>query len=278
MSMDPDHLDIYGARNEMLEGFNRFIRQITENGTLILPSILSEKLSKLTIEKLESDNIKIITFGSEGDAIVANIRVEQGQFVFDLELEDRCICGLVSKMPGRHNIENATAAILASKALGLSDEELRAGLESFKGISRRFEKVIEKNGIAYIDDYAHHPTELRSAIGAAKELFPDRKILGIFQPHLYSRTRDFADGFAEELDKLNEILLMDIYPARELPIKGVDSEMIFERMKNKNKELVTKESLMKTLKEKEIDVIMTLGAGDIDVFVPKIKEWLQNKK
>jgi len=181
---------------------------------------------------------------------------------------------LKTNLPGRHNIENATVAIKIATELGLEEHEIRGGLEAFEGIKRRFEKVCESDGIVYIDDYAHHPTELNSAISAARELYPEKKLTGIFQPHLFSRTRDFVEGFAEALDELDEILLMDIYPAREEPIEGVTSEIIFEKLITENKELVTKESLMETLKNKELEVLMTLGAGDIDVFVPQINNWL----
>jgi UDP-N-acetylmuramate--alanine ligase len=150
--------------------------------------------------------------------------------------------------------------------------DIKKALAGFKGIQRRFERIIDREDLVFIDDYAHHPSELKVAIDAARTLFPGRKLTGIFQPHLYSRTRDFVDGFAAELDKLDEIILMDIYPARELPIEGVTSESIFNRMKNPNKKLVTKETLMDTLKAYNLEILMTLGAGDIDTFVPKIKE------
>jgi len=147
-------------------------------------------------------------------------------------------------------------------------------LASFKGIKRRFERIYENEQVVYIDDYAHHPTELIAAIDAARSLFPDRKITGIFQPHLYSRTQDFVDGFATALDDLDEILLMDIYPARELPIEGVSSKIIFDKMKNPNRSLVTKATLMQALKNRVLDVLLTLGAGDIDTFVKPIKSML----
>jgi UDP-N-acetylmuramate--alanine ligase len=153
----------------------------------------------------------------------------------------------------------------------VAHENIKKALFGFKGIQRRFEKIIDRADLVYIDDYAHHPGELKVAIDAAKTLYPDKKITGIFQPHLYSRTKDFADGFAAELDKLDEVILMDIYPARELPMEGVSSEIIFNKMKNVNKVLTTKATLMETLKEYNPEVILTLGAGDIDTFVPKIK-------
>ncbi|MBK9017303.1 MAG: hypothetical protein IPM82_26410 [Saprospiraceae bacterium] len=154
---------------------------------------------------------------------------------------------------------------------------MRKALITFKGIKRRFEFVYRDERTVFIDDYAHHPTEIRAAVQAARELFPGRHITGIFQPHLYSRTRDFQDGFAEELDKLDDIILMDIYPARELPMPGVTSEIVFDKMKNPNRVLATKANVLEVLKTKQLDVVMTIGAGDIDTFVVPIKKWLMSK-
>jgi UDP-N-acetylmuramate--alanine ligase len=177
-------------------------------------------------------------------------------------------------MPGSHNVENACVAVSVGILNDVAEADIRKALSGFKGILRRFERVVENDKVVYVDDYAHHPSELRVAIDAARTLYPGRKLTGIFQPHLYSRTRDFVDGFAEELDKLDEAILMDIYPARELPIEGVTSEIILKKMKNRNKKMVTKESLMSVLQDCEKGVWLTLGAGDIDTFVPKIKEML----
>ena len=180
-------------------------------------------------------------------------------------------------LPGRHNVENATVAIAIAIQLGLGETAVKKAMASFKGIKRRFEFIHRSNEVVYIDDYAHHPTELNAAIHAARALFPDRKITGIFQPHLYSRTRDFAQGFAKALDRLDEIILMDIYPARELPIEGVSSRIIFEKMENPSKVLVAKSNLMEELKGRDIEILLTLGAGDIDVFVQPIKSLIVNE-
>ena len=276
MSMDADHLDIYGDHDVMKEGFEAFIMKIKDAGLLILRVGMLEKLSDDLLINLSNRDVRISEFGIDqsADIDVSNVVVKEGNFYFDYRNDEHQYLDLKTNLPGRHNIENATVAIKIAAELGLEEGEIRGGLESFRGIKRRFEKIYEDEKIVYFDDYAHHPTELNSAIGAARELYPDKKLTGIFQPHLFSRTRDFVEGFAEALDELDEILLMDIYPAREQPIKGVTSEIIFEKLKTKDKELVTKESLMEKLKNKELEVLMTLGAGDIDVFVPQIKTWL----
>ena len=179
-------------------------------------------------------------------------------------------------MAGRHNIENAMAAIAVAKQLGIEDLKIKSAFAEFKGIQRRFDIRYQDQRRVYIDDYAHHPSELRAAIGAAKELYPGRKITGIFQPHLYSRTRDFADGFAAALDELDALIMLPIYPARELPIEGVESELIVSKMKNENKVLKEKEELIEYLKAIDFEILLTLGAGDIDVFVPQIEKVLSN--
>jgi len=246
MSMDADHLDIYGDHEVMKEGFELFIKKIKVDGTLIIKEEMLADLSEGVIEVLAEKNVDVVLFGidTETEIRVDEIYVKNGSFYFDYHSWEGSINGLKTNIAGRHNIENASVAITIAQKLGLNGEEIRAGLESFKGIKRRFEQVYQDKEVVYIDDYAHHPTELKSAIGAAKELFPERKITGVFQPHLYSRTRDFVDGFAESLDMLDEIILMDI---------------------------LTKETLMQEIEKEKIEVLMTLGAGDIDVFVKQIK-------
>ncbi len=286
MSVDPDHLDIYGDAMQIQEtGFKAFLRKVKTGGKIFLKSGLEQSF----------ENMAFQTFGLEtGQYRAENIRVEDGWFVFDFraplprstgavlpgtknsEVEGKEVKweGLRFAMPGRHNVENATAAIAVAMQAGAGEEAVRQGLEDFQGIARRFEIVYRDKQCVFVDDYAHHPTEIRSAVQAARQLFPGRKITGIFQPHLYSRTRDFQDGFAEELDKLDEIILMDIYPAREKPIPGITSAVIFEKMKNPNKVLTTKAKVLEMVKAKKIDVLMTLGAGDIDTCVPLIKDYL----
>ena len=270
LSMDPDHLDIYGDVEQMHEsGFKKFAKKVKPGGQVFIKKSLAQYFDSQLFE----------TYGvGEGNCRAENIRVIAGWFVFDyvrmnsIPGKESNIKNIQFALPGRHNVENATAAICVAQKLGISKAAIKKALATFKGIKRRFEFVYrDDKGVVFIDDYAHHPSELRAAITAARELFPGRKITGIFQPHLYSRTRDFQNDFAAELDKLDELLLMDIYPAREKPIPGVDSRVVFEKMKNKNKELVSKATLMKVLKTKALEVLLTLGAGDIDAFVEPIR-------
>ena len=279
MSVDADHLDIYGDHEVMQQGFEDFILKIKDGGLVILKDGILESLSNELLLKLSERDVRLMEFGIDGnvDINISNVKVEEGNFYFDYKNGETEGQALKTNLPGRHNIENASVAITIAAELGMSLEEIRGGMASFEGIKRRFEKIYEDSELVYIDDYAHHPTELNSAISAARELYPNQKMTGIFQPHLFSRTRDFVEGFAEALDELDEVLLMDIYPAREQPIEGVTSNIIFEKLTTEHKELVTKVSLMETLKTKNIEVLLTLGAGDIDVFVPQIKNWLNTK-
>ncbi len=267
MSMDPDHLDIYGDADSVHDtGYLAFAKQVT--GTLYVQNNWMQYFDKQVVR----------SFGVEGGEYCSeNLRVQDGYFVFDFKSPDFTLEGLRFPMPGRHNVENATAAIAIALQLGVTPESIPEGLLSFKGIKRRFEFIIRTEKTVFIDDYGHHPTELKAAIGAAKQLFPNRKVTGIFQPHLYSRTRDFVDGFAEALDGLDEILLLDIYPAREQPIPGVTSDIIFEKMKSLNKRLVTKADLLNELKNYDVEVLMTIGAGDIDTMVEPIREMLDDR-
>lgn len=271
MSMDADHLDIYGDEETLLNtGFKAFAKQIKPGGTLWLQHRLQHHFE-------ESLNYR--SFGVEGgDYQAHNIRVEQGYFVFDYSSPQGKITGLRMPLPGRHNVENATVALSIALQLGAQEADVRSGLEAFRGVKRRFEIIYRDAETAFFDDYAHHPTELNAAIGAARELFPEAKITGAFQPHLFSRTRDFAEGFAEALDKLDEIYLLDIYPARELPIPGVSSEMLVKLMKNPNVHLISKTELLPALQEKRPAVLLTLGAGDIDTLVEPIATWLNSTK
>lgn len=270
IAMDPDHLDIYGDEQSLLEtGFLAFAKQLKEGGQLLVRNGLEEHFT---------DKDKVATFGVDGGTHRAeNLRVEDGFFVFDFISPNHQIMGLRHPHPGRHNVENATVAISVALALGVSADAIRSGLLAFRGIGRRFEFIIRTTEKVYIDDYAHHPEELKAAIGAARELYPTRKISGVFQPHLYTRTRDFVDGFAEALDLLDEAILLDIYPAREEPIPGVTSEIIFDRMKKANRTMVNKDSLMTTLSARDLDVLLTLGAGDIDTFVNPIRQLLSSQ-
>lgn len=264
LSMDADHLDIYGDKESIVEtGFKAFAQRLKEGGALWVR------------QDLQSQFEGARSFGlDKGEARSENIRVENGFFTFDYVGSGAKMEALQFTLPGRHNIENATVAITIALGLGVTEEAIRQALMSFKGIKRRFDVIVRNEKVVYIDDYAHHPTELQAAISAARELFPGRKISGVFQPHLYSRTRDFADDFAKALDQLDEPILMDIYPAREKPIPGVTSEMLLSRMANKNKRCLKREDILNHLKTNGVDVLLTLGAGDIDRLIEPIEKLL----
>ncbi len=263
---DADHLDIYGNHDEMEKTFIAFSKKTKKDGVLF---------AKKEIPQIAKFRNPHFTYSIKVDAEInaEKIRVTDGDYIFSYRDADvkwnNIICGL----PGSHNVENATAAIAVCRYLGLTEKQIKKGLKTFAGVKRRFEYIIKEKNFVYIDDYAHHPEELKAAINSAKMLYPNKKITGIFQPHLYSRTRDFADGFAASLDLLDEVILMDIYPAREKPMKGITSQIVFDMMKNKNKRLVTKENLMKEMKKYKPEVLMTLGAGDIDTFVIPLKNY-----
>ena len=269
LSMDADHLDIYGDGANMQKGFHDYVEQTKQGGKIFVKNGLPLHFNQV--------GISFAQYGIEGGAYCSkNLRVENGHFVFDYKSPIENIDNITFTLPGQHNVENATAAIAVAQQLGVTSDAIKKALASFKGIKRRFERIVDNGKVVYIDDYAHHPSELNAAIAAANMLFPKKKITGVFQPHLFSRTNDFQDGFAAALDKLDEVILMDIYPARELPMEGVTSKIVFDKMKNSNKTLATKENVMEVLKQKEIEVLLTLGAGDIDIFVEPIKDWLTN--
>mgnify|MGYP000378806095 CR=1 FL=1 len=270
LSTDADHLDIYGDVATMQKTFFDYADKTKSNGFVFIKDGLRIPFTK--------NGITYGQFGiNTGSYRSENVRVENGFFVFDFKSCIENIDNIEITLAGKHNVENATAAIAVAQQLGIKGDDIKKSLATFKGIKRRFERVFEEGNVVYIDDYAHHPSELKVAIEAAKMLFPNSRITGIFQPHLFSRTNDFVDGFATELDELDEVILMDIYPARELPMKGVTSEIIFDKMKNSEKVMVTKSTLMEELKGRDIEVLLTLGAGDIDTFVLKIKNWLSEK-
>lgn len=263
-STDADHLDIYGEHNALLDSFQLFVNKVPQNGVLVMRNGLQLK------------HRNIITYGIDDDAKVVanNVRVENGNYVFDVVSMLRKYEGLVVGLPGRHNIENALAALIVGELMELNEEEIRSGLLTFSGVKRRFERVIVSEDLTYIDDYAHHPKELEMCINSVKELYPSKKITGIFQPHLYSRTRDFAPEFAKSLDLLDEAVLMDIYPARELPIEGVSSQMLLNLMTIPNKSIVKADEMVDDIKGRGLEVLLTLGAGDIDRLVEPLKSAL----
>jgi len=270
-SVDADHLDVYGTHEEVIKSYNQFIKQISENGILIY-----KKGIPLSLEGLK--DIEIYTYSAYelADFYPLNIRLKKDVFHYDVQTPQGVIKDIILGVQGKMNLENSIAALAAATVLNVSAEEIKAGLASFEGVKRRFEYHIKSSKITYIDDYAHHPEELKACIMSARNLFPDKKITGIFQPHLYTRTRDFAVGFAESLSLLDELILLDIYPAREEPIEGVTSEIIFKNVKISNKIMCNKSELMNKLGTLKPEILITMGAGDIDTFVEPIKK-LYNK-
>lgn len=273
-SLDPDHLDIYGTPEAVVASYKQFIRQIKPGGKLIYKHGLP--LEDVAAELLASGRF-VFTFGiEEGYYEAYNVRVVDGQTAFGLKSSIVDWSDLRLNYPGQHNVLNATAAIAATLAAGGFSTEIPAALEGFKGVKRRFETIVKTSETVYVDDYAHHPVELEATIQAARSLYPGKRLTGIFQPHLFTRTRDFAEGFAKALDQLDECLLLPIYPARELPIPGVSSEMLLGKMTLKNKLLVQKSELLDQLKARRPDVLLTMGAGDIDTMIQPIKNLLTN--
>ena len=270
-SADPDHLDIYGDHESMLTSFRDFIKQIDANGTLVIHQ---------SIESLGAsiDSVHKKTYGlNQGQFFAGNLTTEGGFFRFDLHGFDKKIENIELGVPGFHNVENAIAAVIAAKQVGIDDLTIKSALASFKGVKRRFEFVLRQNGRIFIDDYAHHPAEIEAFLRSVKAMYKGKKITVVFQPHLFSRTRDFADGFAKSLSLADQLIMLDIYPARELPIPGVTSDLIFKNVTSLVKIRCNKESLLSTLDSLDIEVIATVGAGDIDGFVKPIKELLIKK-
>ncbi|MCA0237434.1 MAG: UDP-N-acetylmuramate--L-alanine ligase [Bacteroidetes bacterium] len=271
-SIDPDHLDIYGTEEAVVESYKQFIRQIKPGGKLIYRYGLP---IEDVVAELRASGRQAFSFGiEEGDYEAFSVRVVEGQMAFGLHSTIFDWSDFRLNYPGKHNVLNATAAIAATLSAGGFSELLGVAVAGFQGVKRRFEYIVRRQDVVYIDDYAHHPAELEAAISAAKMLYPDRKITGIFQPHLFTRTRDFAEGFAAALDLLDECILLDIYPAREQPIPGITSATIANLMKNPNVNLINKKDLLNLLKTKDIQVLMTMGAGDIDTLIEPIKNLL----
>jgi UDP-N-acetylmuramate--alanine ligase len=270
-SVDADHLDIYGDVEAMKDTYRDFVKQVNDK------LITKEKvIGTLGLEKTG----KIISYSVDdkiSDSYAKNIRIEEGYYWFDLVIGENEISNVRLGLPGRHNVENAVAAVTAAKQIGVDDESVRAALSSFKGVKRRFDFRIRDPKIIFIDDYGHHPAELKACISSVKELFPGKKVTGIFQPHLFSRTRDFADEFARSLELLDEVILLDIYPAREKPIPGITSSMLLEKINSGHKYLIAKENLVKEVTAHNFDVLVTMGAGDIDQLVEPLENSLRKK-
>lgn len=282
-SMDPDHLDIYGTAEAMEQAFIDFSGKIKKDGLLI--SKFGLKRSSELSEEPGEKATQHWTYSLENkaaDVFADNIKMANGSYEFDVRMKRKTIEKVKLNMGGMHNIENSIAAIAVASSLEIEEDKIKAAVASFKGVKRRFEYIIKNDRLVFVDDYAHHPEELRALITGAKNLFKGKKCTVIFQPHLYSRTRDLADGFAEVLDMADEIILLPIYPARELPIKDVSSKIIMDRMKSKNKKILTKEQVIdwikneysKPINKETGEVLITAGAGDIDTLVEPIKKYL----
>jgi len=264
-SMDADHLDIYGDSAAIEASFLEFANKITDKSQLFIAKNLD--LEGVTVAVNENADYKAY-----------NVRIDNGNYVFDVQTPTEVISNLQFGLPGKHNLTNALMALAMAKTFGTSNDDIAAALKSFKGIKRRFSYQIKESNLVYIDDYAHHPTEIDAVYQAVSELYPNQKVLAIFQPHLFSRTRDFADGFAKSLSKFDEVLLLDIYPARELPIEGITSSWLLDKMTNEHKKVVSKTDLITLILKSEAKIIVTIGAGDIGELVPSIKQALQKNK
>ncbi|MBI4647556.1 MAG: UDP-N-acetylmuramate--L-alanine ligase [Bacteroidia bacterium] len=267
-AIDPDHLDIYGNIHELENAFIRFTGQVKRDGKLIYNAEIKN------VGLSDKTDVFHYSIDTATDFYATNIEITNGKYSFDFVSNEIELKNLKLKISGRFNIKNAVAAIAAALLCGAKPEEIRKGVETFAGTQRRFEYIIKSPDLIYIDDYAHHPEELNACIKAVREVYPDKKITGIFQPHLYTRTRDLSDEFANSLELLDELILMEIYPAREKTIKGVDSKLIFDKVRLKNKLICSKNNLIKVLNDKKIEVLLTLGAGDIDQLIEPIKKFL----
>lgn len=270
-SVDPDHLDIYGTEQAYLESFEKFTSLIQSGGALVIKH-------NIKLQPRLKEDVRLYTYSEEkGDFHAQNIRIGNGEIYFDFVTPKETITNIKLGVPVKINIENSVGAMALAWLNGATPDELRKGISTFQGAKRRFEFILKTDKIVMIDDYAHHPQELAASITSVKALYPDRKVTGVFQPHLYSRTKDFAPDFARSLSLLDELILLDIYPAREKPIEGVTSEIIFNKV-TCPKTICSKDQLLDLITSKnDIEVLLTVGAGDIDQLLIPIKEILERK-
>jgi len=261
--MDADHLDIYGDASELEKSFDDFSKKLKPQGKLFVKNGLP---------------LKGITYGIEDDSdySVQNIKIENGIYVFDVKTPKTVLEQVQFNLPGRHNLSNALIALAMAVEYGVPHQQLVKALSSYKGVKRRFTYQIKSDDLVFVDDYAHHPEEINAVHQAVREMYPNEKVLAVFQPHLYTRTRDFAGEFAKSLSQFDELLLLDIYPARELPIAGVDSKWLLGQIENPNKELIEKAQIISKIKESKAKIILTIGAGDIGEEVKHTKAALSN--
>ncbi len=269
-SLDADHLDIYGNKNELVATFEKFVSQTKKEGSIIINNKVKLNLPK---------GIKKYTYSlsDKTDFFAENIRLIDGFYLIDLQTPTYKLENIKIGIPGLINVENSIAAASIAYLSGVSKEIIKQGLETYKGVKRRFDIQISNNELVYIDDYAHHPEEILALVSSVRKMYPDKKITGIFQPHLFSRTQDFASEFAESLSLLDELILMDIYPARELPIEGVTSKIILDKVSIENKILCKKDDVINILKNRELEVLLTIGAGNIDTLVGEINKLFDKK-
>ena len=271
-STDPDHLDIYGTEEAYLESFEKYTSLIQPGGCLIIRKGVS-------LQPKVQEGVKVYTYSKkEGDFHAENIRIGNGEIFIDFVTPDEVIKDIQLGVPVSINIENGVAAMALCWLNGVTAEEIKSGMASFGGVDRRFDFKIKNDKVVYLSDYAHHPSEIKQSIISVRDLYNDKKITGIFRPHLYTRTRDFYKDFADSLSLLDEVILLDIYPARELPIPGVTSKLIFDNIREGvEKSMCTKENMLSVLKDKKIEVLITLGAGDIEDYTTDIQNLLNNK-
>ena len=265
-STDADHLDIYGDNEEFLEGFKSYINLIDSNGVAVLHKDV----------QLKTQNEIRYGLNADVDFSASNLRVEDGAFLMDVKTPTAIWDSVELGIPGTHNAENALSCIALGSQLGLTEGELRSALKTFKGVKRRFEYHIRTDNQVYIDDYAHHPTEINALLDSVELMYPNSNVIGVFQPHLFTRTRDFFDGFARALSRLDEVVLLPIYPARELPIEGVTSDALLEKINVESKLVLSSKDVVDYVSNCNHDIILTIGAGDIDRIVLPLKERLEN--
>ena len=268
---DPDHLDIYGTEEAYLESFATFTELIDPSGVLLIKKGIS------LVPRIK-EGVRLLTFGrEEGDYHAQNIRIGGGEIVFDFVTPDKVIKDIKLGVPVKINIDNAIAAMAIASLNGVEDDEICEAIASYQGPERRFDFWLKREDKVLLDDYAHHPDEVSASISSVKELYPDKHLTVIFYPHLYSRTRDFAPQFAEALSLADRVILLPIYPAREEPIEGVSSEIILNKLTCKEKEITLKENLIEKIKGGKFEVLMTMGAGNIDIYLPEIKEIIEKQ-
>lgn len=273
-ALDPDHLDIYGDAASMRQAYFQLIRQVMPGGIVLYRNELD-----IPDSVWQGQDVRVFTFGDgEADFVVSGISHAGPVVEFDLHHEGRAYRQLRFTLPGRNNVMNAAAAFAAGLLSGAHEEGMREGMRSFKGVDRRFQVHFDEGGMTYVDDYAHHPAEIAGLLEAARQRFPGRTITAIFQPHLFSRTRDFAHEFAAVLDRFDRPVLTDIYPARELPIPGVDTRWLMSLMKHPDRQYVPRSELTRYIARHPVDVLLTVGAGDVDQLIPEILQMLKAKR